>query len=281
MRLRAGLAVVIVAASLAVAAPAAAETEKFGTFNARTSSPSAPTPADYAYSRTSGIYLDASQQGSRVVVTVGVPEDHRWTAIFSAPNFAPLVPGVYENAEYYFLRVPDRPGLDVSGEGAGCGDSITGRFTVHEAVFGPNNWVERFRATYEQTCNWSGGTVVGDVDINNGPYPAAMAVGSAVDPTAVLRRDGTLIASGTNTCTRTTSVELRVVVSQRGAQEEGWVFAHCFHWMATPWSAELTPAGGAKLRPGPATVTVSGQWYDDDAGAYVPISVERAIRIRP
>jgi hypothetical protein len=43
------------------------------------------------------------------------------------------------------------PGVSLDGNGRGC-NTLTGTFTVLDAVFGRNGYVQTFDATFEQHC---------------------------------------------------------------------------------------------------------------------------------
>lgn len=74
-----------------------------------------------------------------------------WHLDFAAAGDAELVPGMYEGATRHPLQAPTAPGLFVAGEGRTC-DTLTGRFVVLEAVYGPGGEVVRFAADFEQHC---------------------------------------------------------------------------------------------------------------------------------
>jgi len=93
-------------------------------------------------------YFNATHDGNSVQVQyVG---NSVWFFSFAAPDGAPLVPGVYEDARRTAFRGIN-PGLDISGEGRGCG-RVTGRFVILEAVLGAGDEVEHFAAEFEQHC---------------------------------------------------------------------------------------------------------------------------------
>jgi hypothetical protein len=75
-----------------------------------------------------------------------------WWIDVRAPDGSTLVPGVYENAERASFASPGHPGLDVSGDGRGC-NTVTGRFTVHEASWAGDGKPTTFAATLEQHCD--------------------------------------------------------------------------------------------------------------------------------
>jgi hypothetical protein len=75
-----------------------------------------------------------------------------WNIDVRAPDGSTLVPGSYENAERASFASPGHPGLDISGDGRGC-NTVSGRFTVHEAVWGADGKPVTFAATLEQHCD--------------------------------------------------------------------------------------------------------------------------------
>jgi len=81
---------------------------------------------------------------------------------FSAPNGAPLTPGTYENGGRSSFRPTNLPGLDIDMNGRGCGN-LSGRFTVHEALYAPDETVERFRVTFEQRCQNFAAALTGEI----------------------------------------------------------------------------------------------------------------------
>jgi len=75
-----------------------------------------------------------------------------WILQFTAPSGQPLVPGTYEGALRSNTFEPERPALDIGGNGRGC-NAAFGRFVVNEArfdgLFGP---VLSFDAAFEFHC---------------------------------------------------------------------------------------------------------------------------------
>ena len=68
---------------------------------------------------------------------------------FAAPNNARLVPGTYTGATRWPFQAPGVPGLDVDGEGRGS-NTLTGQFTVTQAVYGASGNIVSFAASFEQ-----------------------------------------------------------------------------------------------------------------------------------
>ncbi len=98
-----------------------------------------------------------------------------WDLLFTPPFGANLTPGVYEGAtgRVYYSPVP---GLSVDRDGHGC-NTVTGRFVVLEAEYGPGGEVLRFAVDYEQHCDGASAALFGSVRINS-----SVGFGSAVGP---------------------------------------------------------------------------------------------------
>lgn len=94
-----------------------------------------------------------------------------WYLDFAAPGNLPLAPGVYEHATRFPFQAPTAPGLSVSGEGRGC-NTLTGRFEVLEATYGPSGEVLTFAADFEQHCEGSAPALSGSIRYNAGPVPS-------------------------------------------------------------------------------------------------------------
>ncbi len=106
-----------------------------------------------------------------------------WALDFSAPNYALLQTGQYDNAMRYPFEVNDltqpsvRPGLDVSGGscaiGQGC-NILKGSFVVRELVFAADGTVTSFHATFIQSCEEHAPPLRGEVFYNSAdPLPPA------------------------------------------------------------------------------------------------------------
>jgi hypothetical protein len=94
-----------------------------------------------------------------------------WSFNFAAPGDAPLAPGMYLSATRYPFQSPTAPGLDVSGMGRGC-NMLTGRFYVHEAVYGAGSSITSFAADFEQHCEGMLPALYGAVRFNSAiPVP--------------------------------------------------------------------------------------------------------------
>jgi Viral BACON domain len=101
-----------------------------------------------------------------------------WRLNFAAPGDVPLVPGSYELATRYPFQASSEPGLDVSGTGRGC-NTLTGRFTVLEVVYGAGTAITSFAANFEQHCEGGPHGLFGSVRYNaaaRAPYTVTAAV---------------------------------------------------------------------------------------------------------
>lgn len=114
------------------------------------------TPADGTFT--------TSRAGGGVEVRISGPS--YWNLHFVPPTGAILNPGIYEGATRWPFQSPLVPGLDVSGNSRGC-NTLTGRFTVLEADYGPSGEVVRFAADYEQHCDGHEPALFGSVRINS------------------------------------------------------------------------------------------------------------------
>jgi VCBS repeat-containing protein len=90
-----------------------------------------------------------------------------WNLRFAAPFEADLTPGHYANATRFPFQEPDEPGLSVTGNGRGS-NTLTGHFTVTQAVYAANGDVLRFAATFEQHSEGLPPALTGEIKINAG-----------------------------------------------------------------------------------------------------------------
>ena len=109
--------------------------------------------------------FSASTSADRSLVTISANApgfSTWWTLDFSAPEGTPLAPGVYEYATRHPFQEDHLNGLDVSGSGRGCNESV-GRFRVHEVVIDAAGAVTRFAADFEQHCEGGSPALFGAV----------------------------------------------------------------------------------------------------------------------
>jgi len=132
---------------------------------------------------TDGTLTLATGTGS---VSVQFQGSRWWSLRFGSPTGNLLTPGVYEGATRWPFESPTKPGLDVSGDGRGC-NTLTGRFVVLEAQYGPSHDVQRLAIDFEQHCEGSPPALYGSVR-----YQSAVSVEPrlSVAPAAEYEGDG-------------------------------------------------------------------------------------------
>ena len=97
----------------------------------------------------------------------GLPSE-RWSVALDAPDGDPLTVGTYLGATRWPFNGPGEPGLDVSGNGAGC-NTLTGEFTVHEISYNGEGELTRIWADFEQHCEGAPEALYGTVDFRAVP----------------------------------------------------------------------------------------------------------------
>jgi hypothetical protein len=91
-----------------------------------------------------------------------------WSLDFSTPTT--FAPGTYTGAARFPFQSPTQPGLSVSGDGRGC-NTVTGSFTVLEAVFTPTGSVVSFAVNFEQHCEGGQPALFGVLRYNSTNVP--------------------------------------------------------------------------------------------------------------
>jgi hypothetical protein len=129
-----------------------------------------------------------------------------WTLDFQAPNSGPLVPGLYPVAVRWPSQTAGSPGLSVYGFGR-ISSTITGQFTVTQAVYDTSGNIISFAASFVQYGDGStgaltgqvafdctnalpGGVLANDTDPNAGTTLTATLVSNPAHGTVVLNPDG-------------------------------------------------------------------------------------------
>lgn len=119
-----------------------------------------PADGTFVASRTYG-------DTSNVQINFNGGTSANWSLIFNTPAEV-LTPGTYTGATRFPFQSPTKPGLSVSGSGRGC-NTLTGTFTVHEAVYNADNSVARFSADFEQHCEGKAAALRGSVRYQASP----------------------------------------------------------------------------------------------------------------
>ncbi len=147
----------------------------------------------FSYASEAGDYIGAGQSkfypatgnvfnasrnydnGVSISVTVSDPIQGAiyWSLDFSAAGNVPLTVGDYVGATRFPFQGPSQPGLSVSGNGRGS-NTLKGRFSVKEIVYGSGSLVVSFHATYEQHSEGGAPAMFGEIWYNANS-PAALA----------------------------------------------------------------------------------------------------------
>jgi hypothetical protein len=234
---------------------------------------------------TASITSRSGQNGGSFGVTVFPFNGGFWFLDIAAPQGAQLVPGAYEGAVRYPFQGPGQPGLSLSGDGRGC-NTLTGRFDVLEATFGPNGYVERFHATFEQHCEGAAAALFGEVQIVNPPPPPPLQISLTIDtPGHVNRQSGKVLLTGMIACTTSANVSVNTVLTQRLnrfalATANANLFTPCSP-TASPWTFEFTPQGNVPFGNGMAQLDLVASGFDSYYGTFVNISTSYAIKLLP
>jgi sugar lactone lactonase YvrE len=96
---------------------------------------------------------------------------HQWTLFFAAPGAALLTPGTYEGTVGFGQPGQENlPQMTISGDGSGFNG--VGRFVVQEVVYGAQNTIISFHATFSQQASSSDPPAVGEILFNStAPLP--------------------------------------------------------------------------------------------------------------
>jgi hypothetical protein len=264
---------VLATGTLALAAPAAAHAATIT--GAGTSVTFSGTGGDYITQDQPWSYdpsnstISATASADDNSVAVNISGNTTWTLDFAAPQGQALTAGTtYDNAARYPFQTSTEPGLSLYGDGRGC-NTVTGSFTVNKAVFGPHGWIQSFDATFVQQCEGSTTSeATGEVDIENGPAPAELAV--TVTPAATSSVDkinGQATITGTVTCNENATVGLSGALNEtltRSTLATGnWsVSGIACSTAPTTWTATVNPTGNVPFANGAAQV--SGTYSSTD-----------------
>jgi hypothetical protein len=169
-----------------------------------------------------------------------------WDIRIAVPVGQTLTTGTYTGAAHTNPYLEPGVVLAVEGNNRGC-DQENGSFIVDEAIYGPYGNLQVFRATFEQRCKRSAGTLTGEIVL--GPQEVAISTPHR----ARVSRSGVVRLDGTVTCESAGQATLvgRVV---QGATESGFTKAIACDQTARTW--RVATAAGIGLRPGTATVEI-------------------------
>ncbi len=137
---------------------------------------------NYSYSSATGVFSASRNYDNGVSLSYqdSTNANAWWYLDFAAPGNAYLTPGNYLNATRYPFQSSNVPGLDVSGEGRGS-NTLTGQFTVVQAVYGPGSQIDRFDATFVQHSEGATPALTGEIKYNSTTAPSGVLLNDS-DP---------------------------------------------------------------------------------------------------
>src|SRR5205823_509783 len=126
----------------------------------------------YAYTPQTGTFTVSRNFDNGVSISYS-GGGHWWYLDFAAPFDATLTPGYYANATRWPFQVSGVPGLNVSGDGRGS-NTLTGSFTVTQALYAADGKVLRFAASFEQHSEGMAPALTGAIKFNQGDGPSGI-----------------------------------------------------------------------------------------------------------
>jgi hypothetical protein len=234
---------------------------------------------------TASFTVTGGQNGGYVRVTVFPFSGGFWFLDLAAPQGTQLVPGTYEGAVRYPFQTPIQPGLSFSGDGRGC-NTLTGRFTVIESQFGPNGYVTRFHATFEQHCEGAAAALYGEVSVVNPPPPPPLGITLTITgPGRLDRVSGSVEVTATLECTTAASVSVNAVLKQRLTRSALATANANMYVPCSPTPSALTmkfmPSGNVPFGGGMAELDVVSSAYDTNYGTFVSVPLSGALKLLP
>jgi hypothetical protein len=238
----------------------------------------------YAYATASQDRLNVSGNTDSSVVTVSVDGANGdwWTLNLAAPSGEALAPGTYTGATRYPFNEATEPGLSLSGNGRGC-NRLTGTFTVSAVEFGPQGYVRKLDATFEQHCEGGTSAARGEVHIENPAPPAelGLGLGIALDGTAS-SLNGKATLHGTVNCNKPVRVTVEGDVTQvkkrdliRGSFSTS---VSCTPGAPVAWTGTAVPTGSVPFQKG--DVEVEGRATATDPDYDQPVTVGETVAVR-
>ncbi|MFF7172327.1 hypothetical protein [Streptomyces pseudovenezuelae] len=228
--------------------------------------------------------LNVSGSTGNGVVTLSVDGANGdwWTLNLAAPSGEALTAGTYTGATRYPFNEGTEPGLSLSGNGRGC-NQLTGTFTVSAVEFGPQGYVKKLDAAFEQHCE--GGTTAarGEVHVDNPAPPAELGLGLdiALDGTASAL-NGKATFHGTVSCDKPVRVTVAGDVTQvkrrdliRGSFS---TTVSCTPGAPVAWTGTAVPTGSVPFQKG--DVEVEGRATATDPDYDRPVTVAETVAVR-
>ncbi|WP_108999688.1 hypothetical protein [Streptomyces rishiriensis] len=240
----------------------------------------------YAYATASQdrLSISADNADNAVHLQADGANGDWWSLDLAAPSGQVLAPGTYTGATRHPFNGPAEPGLDLSGNGRGC-NTLTGRFTVLDVEFGPQGYVKKLDATFEQHCEGGAPAARGEVHIDNPAPPAQLDLGLAValDGTASAL-NGKAALHGTVSCSKPVRVDVSGNVTQVKKQKliRGSFAASvpCTPGAPTAWTATAVPTGDTPFQRGDVEVEARAAATDPDYAQQVTAAETVAVHLK-
>ncbi|MGY1495250.1 hypothetical protein ACW4TU_01155 [Streptomyces sp. QTS52] len=240
----------------------------------------------YAYSTASQDRMNSSADNAHNAVHLSIDGANGdwWYLDLAAPSGQALAPGTYTGATRYPFNEPTEPGLDLSGNGRGC-NTLTGEFTVSDVEFGPQGYVRKLDATFEQHCEGDSAAARGEVHINNPAPPAELDLGLAIaleGTASTLNGKATL--HGTVSCNKPVKVDVSGDVTQvkrqkliRGSYATS---VSCTPGVPAAWTGTAVPTGDVPFQRGDVEVEARATATDPDYAQLVTVSQTVAVQLK-
>ena len=104
------------------------------------------------------------QQGQGNIIVRFDRGETEFDASFSTPSGEAFALREYQGAQRYDMADAGHPGLEVSGDGRGCGN-ISGGFKVNDVAYAGDGSISRFSATFSQVCDEAKTPVRGSLEV--------------------------------------------------------------------------------------------------------------------
>lgn len=186
-----------------------------------------------------------------------------------------------EVGTYAAIQFPDigtRPGLALAGDGAGCGNTSYGTFTVNSITKTPEGWVKDLDTSFEYHCSAQVNPVRGRLKITR-PWPVRLSVANSTTADTVNPRTDTAHVAGTLTCSRAIDVGVSgaVTVVRDGRIVVGWygVTVACAPGASMAWAADAIFPAGSHVAAGWARVDAKATAEDPAYGIAQATDLDR------
>ncbi|MBA2812371.1 hypothetical protein E0500_034885 [Streptomyces sp. KM273126] len=238
----------------------------------------------YAYATASDDRLNITADSDNNVVSLSVDGagGDWWYLDLAAPSGQALAPGTYTGATRHPFNEPTEPGLSLDGNGRGC-NTLTGEFTISAVEFGPQGYVKKLDATFEQHCEGGTSAARGEVHINNPAPPAELDLGLAVAVEGTASTlNGKATLHGTVSCNKPVRVAVAGDVTQvknqsliRGSYSTS---VSCVPGAPVEWTGTAVPTGSVPFQRGLVEVEARATATDPDYAQ--PVSVNETVPVR-